>query len=301
MLTFLQRLADPHPILMDGATGTELERRGLDTGTPIWSAMALLEAPQMVEAVHRDYLDAGAEIILTNTFRTHQRSLDKLGMGEEAGRLTSLAVAIAQKAVRTSGRPAWVAGSMGPLEDSYTPFDQAYEDFLREHQAMANNLAAAGADLLLVETMNTIKEAQAAAEAAASTGLPFGVSFVCNANGELLSGEPLAEAVAAVEPFGPSFLSINCTPAPSLHLALDALRAATELPIGVYANPGHTEDYEHWGKTEATEPPGYAIYAADWLSQGARLVGGCCGTRPEHIAELRKLIRPEEDLTHGNT
>jgi S-methylmethionine-dependent homocysteine/selenocysteine methylase len=222
-------------------------------------------------------------------------------MGEEAGRVTALAVAIAQKAVRASGRQAWVAGSMAPLEDSYTPFDQAYGDFLREHSEMANNLAAAGVDLLLVETMNTIKEAQAAAEAAASAGLPFGVSFVCSANGELLSGEPLAEAVAAVEPFGPSFLSINCTPAPSLHLALEALQAATDLPIGVYANTGHTEDYEHWGETEATEPAGYAIYAADWLAHGAKLVGGCCGTRPEHIAELRKLIRPEEDLTHGNT
>jgi S-methylmethionine-dependent homocysteine/selenocysteine methylase len=162
-------------------------------------------------------------------------------------------------------------------------------------------LAAAGVNLLLVETMNTVKEAQAAAEAAASTGLPFGVSFVCSAKGELLSGEPLAEAVAAVEPFGPSFLSINCTPAPSLHLGLEALQAATDLPIGVYANTSHTDDYEHWGETEATNPASYAIYAADWLAHGARLVGGCCGTRPEHIAELRKLIRPEEDLTHGNT
>src|SRR3972149_8194495 len=97
MRPFLQRLADPRTILLDGATGTELERRGVDTGTPIWSAMALLDAPQIVEQIHRDYLDAGAEVIITNTFRTHRYNLEKLGMGDEAARLTTLAVAIAQQ------------------------------------------------------------------------------------------------------------------------------------------------------------------------------------------------------------
>lgn len=289
MPDFLQRLADPRPILLDGATGTELERRGLDTGTPIWSALALLEAPEMVEHVHRDYLEAGAEVLLTNTFRTHHRSLEAVGMGDEAARLTALAAAIAQKAVRGSGREAFVAGSMGPLEDSYTPFDLPYEDFLREHREMANNLAAAGVDLLLAETMNTVKEAKAAAEAAGGAGLPFGVSFICNTKGKLLSGEPLAEAAATVEPFGPSFLSINCTPAPSLHMALETLRAATELPIGAYANTGHTHDYEHWVDTEAARPEGYAKFARGWLAGGVQLIGGCCGTRPEHIEELRQL------------
>lgn len=288
--SFLDRLANPRPILLDGATGTELERRGVDTGTPIWSAMALLDAPQIVEQIHRDYLDAGAEVIITNTFRTHRYNLEKLGMGGQAASLTSLAVAIARKAVRASGKIAWVAGSMSPLEDSYsTANPQTRDQYLREHREMARNLAAAGVDLLLIETMKDIVEAEAAAQAASETGLPFGVSFICKPDGSLLSGDSIAYAVKAVELHEPVFLGINCTAAPTLDVALKGLRSATRLPIAVYANPGHTEDYQTWGETEATQPDAYCRFAGKWIRLGAHLVGGCCGTQPEHIAALRKL------------
>lgn len=290
MASFLTRLADPRPIILDGATGTELERRGADTSTPIWSAMALLDAPKLVEQVHGEYLDAGAEVIITNTFRTHRRNLEKVGMGDEAARLTALAVAIAQKAVRASGKRAWVAGSISPLEDSYsTAQPSTREEYLREHSEMARNLATAGVDLLLIETMKHIAEAEAAAEAASQTGLPFGVSFICQPDGRLLSGESIADAVKAIEPHGPTFLGINCTPAPTLEVALKELRAATKLPIAVYANPGHTEDYQIWGDTEATNPAAYCRFAEHWIELGAQLVGGCCGTRPEHIAAIEHL------------
>ncbi len=289
MTTFLQRLADPRPILLDGATGTELERRGVDTSTPIWSAMALLDAPQLVEQIHREYLEAGAEVIITNTFRTHRRNLEQVGMGEEAARLTALAVAIAQKAVRASGRQAFVAGSMSPLENSYSANALPREVYLAEHSEMARDLAATGVDLLLVETISTIREAEAAAEAAQATGLPYGVSFIFKIDGRLFSGESLADAVEAVEKHSPNFLGINCTPAPSLHNALAQLRAATNLPIAVYANPSHTEDYIHWGEAEAAKPTVYAEYAQQWIDGGAHLVGGCCGTGPEHIAAIHEL------------
>jgi homocysteine S-methyltransferase len=201
-----------------------------------------------------------------------------------------LAVAIAQKAVRKSGREAFVAGSMAPLEDSYsleTPLPR--DEYLREHLEMAHNLAAAGVDLLLIETMKDIVEGEAAAEAALSTELPFGVSFICRPDGRLLSGESIADAIKAIEPHRPSFFGINCTPASSLHVALDELHSATKLPIAVYANPGHTENYVTWGETDAAHPDAYARYAEDWIKRGAHLVGGCCDTRPEHIAAIRKL------------
>ncbi|MCL5428344.1 MAG: homocysteine S-methyltransferase family protein [Chloroflexi bacterium] len=291
MNPFLARLADPRPIILDGATGTELERRGADTSTPIWSAMALLDAPEIVEQVHRDYLDAGAEVIITNTFRTHRCNLEKLGMGDEAARLTTLAVTIAQKAVRASGKRAWVAGSMAPLEDSYsTAKPSSRQEYLRAHTEMARNLAAAGVDLLLIETMKDIVEAEAAAQAAGETGLPFGVSFICKPDGNLLSGESIAAAVKAVEPHGPAFLGINCTPAPTLQVALKELRSATRLPIAVYANLGHTEDYQTWGETEAAQPAVYCRFAEHWIEFGAHLVGGCCGTRPEHIEAMAHAV-----------
>jgi homocysteine S-methyltransferase len=293
--SFLVRLANPHPIILDGATGTELERRGVDTGTPIWSAMALLDAPEIVEQVHRDYLHAGAEVIITNTFRTHRHNLEKMGMGDEAARLTTLAVAIAQKAVRNSGRQAWVAGSMAPLEDSYsTARPLTNEQYLQAHREMASNLAAAGVDLLIIETMKDILEAGTAAQAASETGLPFGVSFICKSNGNLLSGEQIEGAVKAVEIHRPSFVGINCTPAPQLHISLAQISAATNLPIAVYANAGATDDYQTWDDTEATDPEAYCLFAQEWIRLGAHLIGGCCGTQPEHIAALHKLLAVHE-------
>lgn len=290
MTTFLQRLADSRPINLDGAMGTELERRGANTDTPIWSAMALLDAPELVEQVHRDYLDAGADVIITNTFRTHRRNLEKVGLGDQAVGLTTLAVAIAQKAVRASGRQAWVAGSMAPLEDSYSTADPSTrEEYLRAHDEMARNLAAASVDLLLIETMKYMLEAEAAAEAASKTGLPFGVSFICRSDGRLLSGESITEAAKAVEVHKPAFLGINCTPATSLEPALKELRSASRLPIAVYANPGHTEDFQTWGVTEASEPEAYCRLAEHWIELGAHMVGGCCYTGPEHIAALHSL------------
>lgn len=295
MNRFLQRLADPRPILLDGATGTELQHRGIDTSTPIWSALALLESPKLVEQVHRDYLEAGAEVIITNTFRTHRRNLEQIGMGEEAARLTTLAVAIAQAAVRASGKPAYVAGGIAPLEDSYTMAPLPREVYLREHGEIARTLAAAGVDLLLLETMKDIPETEAAAEAAAetarATGVPFGVSFICKLDGHLFSGESIADAARAIEPHGPAFIGINCTAAPSLHHALRELRAATSLPLSAYANPSETEDYINWDPTAAEQPEGYAEFARQWLADGAKLIGGCCGTTPEHIEKLRQLIK----------
>lgn len=272
--------------------GTELEHRGADTNTPIWSAMVLIERPQLVEQIHREYLDAGAEVIITNTFRTHRRNLEKIGMGDEAARLTTLAVAIAQAAVRASGKRAFVAGSIAPLEDSYSNEAALRRQvYLEAHAEMAHNLAMAGVDLLIAETMGNIREAEAAAEAAATTKLPFGVSFICKLDGHLFSGEALADAARAVEAHGPAFLGINCTAAPSLHTALAELRRATRLPISVYANPSTTEDYVHWDETAAEQPAIYARYAQEWLAAGANLVGGCCGTTPAHIESMRDAMQ----------
>jgi homocysteine S-methyltransferase len=291
MHPFLARLADPRPILLDGAMGTELERRGADTSTPLWSAKALLDLPDLVEQIHREYVQAGAEVLITNTFRTHRRNLEQVGLGERAAELTELAVRLAQNAARTaSGRRVFVAGSMAPLEDSYLANALPRETYFAEHKEMAANLAAAGVDLLLVETISTIREAEAAAEAASATGMPFGVSFICKADGRMFSGEMLTDAVKAVEPHAPSFFGVNCSAAPTLFATLTKLRAATQLPIAVYANPSHTEDYQHWNPTDAAEPAIYADYARRWLSAGAKLVGGCCGTGPEHIAAIQKLV-----------
>jgi homocysteine S-methyltransferase len=291
MRPFLQRLAESRPILLDGATGTELNRRGVDTSLPLWSAAALLRAPEVVRQIHADYVAAGAEVVTANTFRTHQRSLQAGGVAnarQAATELTAQAVALARSA---AGDSAWVAGSQAPLMDCYSPRLRPDAEALdREHQQMAENLAAAGVDLILVETQNTILEAVAATRAAATTRLPVLVSFVCGVDGRLLSGEALRDAAGAVLPLRPAAVLVNCAPAGIMErLLLELKSKCGNMPIGCYANIGEVHPQQGWLNT-AEDPSVYTAFADRWLVAGAWLIGGCCGTTPSHIAQLQGLI-----------
>ncbi len=304
-MTFLERLAQPRPVLLDGATGSELSRRAVDVSLPLWSARALLSAPHVLSQIHADYLRAGAEIITANTFRTHRRTLSKGGLADHAEELTRRAVELARGAARTASnglgnggyKESYVAGSMAPLEDCYSPeLVPAQAECEREHAEMAQYLAQAGADLLLVETMNTVREAAAATAAACATGLPVITSFVCRDDGRLFSGETVRAAVEAVVPLGAIGVCINCTPSTIIHRPFAELRAAARafshrnLTLGLYANIGHTDSIAGWSDTADVSPLEYARVAAKWLEQGAHLMGGCCGTTPAHIAALRMVI-----------
>jgi homocysteine S-methyltransferase len=231
-------------------------------------------------------------VITANTFRTHARTLAHAGMQKRAAELTKLAVSIARDAADDR---VWVAGSQSPLEDCYTPGlvpDDAALD--REHHLMAENLAEAGVDLILAETQNTVREAVATCRAAAATGVPSFVSLVCGTDSRLLSGETITSAVEAVRPFSPVALLLNCLPADSALKPLRGLQAAADgIPVGIYANVGRPNAAQGWVNTDAVDPQAYSRYAADWLSAGAKLIGGCCGTTPEHIRALKRLIRRE--------
>ena len=279
-------------MLLNAATGTELQRRGADTRLPLWSARALVESPELVSAIHADEVAAGAEVLTANTFRTHRRTLEKGGLGQESRELTRLAVRLAREAAHAAGRPVFVAGSLSPLEDCYRPDLVPDDETLRiEHREQAESLAAAGVDALLLETHNTVRELAAAARAAKETGLPFVASMVTDGEGHLLSGEPIEDAVRVLAPIGPDALSINCVPARRLAFDLSRLAAAvSDVPLAAYGNLGLPADDRGWKFTDELSPQGYAAEAREWLAIGARLVGGCCGTTPAHTAELRYAI-----------
>ncbi len=299
-MPFLHRLTLPKLIVLDGATGSELDRRAVDVTLPLWSARALIDAPDVLFQIHTDYLRAGAEVITANTFRTHRRSLAKGGLGDQARAFTLRAVQIARQAIDQypEAGARFVAGSMAPLEDCYAPeLVPAQAECEREHAEIARHLKEAGADLILVETMNTVREARAAAQAAIANGLPAIVSFVCDSAGRLLSGETVTEAVRAIAPLGAVGLAINCTPSATIHAPFAELCGALRsqpAPVkvaGLYANIGHTDDVRGWVNTLDVAPLEYARLAAEWIELGANLVGGCCGTTPSHIAALRMLTK----------
>jgi len=278
-------------LILDGVTGTELTRRGVETGLPLWSANALLtdEGARVLQQIHADYLAAGADIITTNTFRTHIRALAPSGNEHRALELTQRAVDIARAAIAETPdeKPRFVAGSISTLEDCYRPDLVPPDDECRaEHSERVHHLVACGVDLLLLETFNSIREAVIAAKLATISGTPVIVSFVCNTEGRILSGKTLTEAAQELIPLGVVALGVNCGPTPNLSAPLDELRAACGpgFPLIAYGNIGYPDEKVGWVNTDSEEPAIYCQHASRWP---VHIVGGCCGTTPDHIAELK--------------
>jgi S-methylmethionine-dependent homocysteine/selenocysteine methylase len=291
--TFTTRVARGPALLLDGATGTELERHGARSELPLWSARALLDAPALVERIHRDYVEAGAEVLTANTFRTQARTLSRAGVAASARELTRLAVALARRAADAagSGPRAFVAGSMPPLEDCFHP-ERAPDDraLALEHAEHARHLRDAGVDLLLVETHGGAREARAATRAARETGLPVWTSFVCDGAGRLPSGETLEQALSLSVPLGPELIGVNCL-APEDALAVLPRLAALGRPFAVFANLGRPLADGSWRRSGPGAPEAFAEHASRWLAAGARAVGGCCGTTPAHVRAIAAALR----------
>lgn len=289
-----QRLERGELVLLDGALGTELERRGVATPLPLWSAQAILDAPDILRQVHEEYARAGADVLAAATFRTTPRSMAKAGRAAgDADRLTEDAIRLAAEGRdrAATGRPVWIGGSVGPLEDCYRPEDAPPREAMeREHADQAKRLARAGADLLLLETFNRIDEALVAAAAARETGLPFTMSFVCIRGAKLFSGEALADAVRAVEPLAPAAVLVNCTAMDETAACLEVMSRTTHLPFGGYPNAGVVGPTGAWRFDPEVTPGRFASIVKEWIRTGAQVLGGCCGTTPDHIRALREAL-----------
>ena len=294
-MTFLTSLSQPHHLILDGATGTELNRRGVDTGLPLWSANALMNDrdAKILQQIHEDYLRAGADIITTNTFRTHCRALAPSGNADRALDLTRRAADIARAAIASvpSDTPRFVAGSISTLEDCYRPDLVPPDDELRaEHSERIHHLIECGVDLILIETVNTIREAVVMAKLATITGTPVIVSFVCNREGKILSGETLTDAANQLLPLGISVIGVNCGPTPNLAKPLAELQIACgkDFPLIAYGNIGYADEKVGWVNTDSEDPKAYCEHAIHWP---AKIIGGCCGTTPEHIHQLKLAVK----------
>ncbi|MDZ7788600.1 MAG: homocysteine S-methyltransferase family protein [Halofilum sp. (in: g-proteobacteria)] len=287
------------PLLLDGGMGQELAARGLSTTSGLWSAHALLSEPDTVLAVHRDFIDAGADVISTNTYATTRRRLDDGGEGEKFEALNRRAGELARQARSHAGREVLIAGSLPPIHGSYRP-DRVrpvaeLEPLYHEQAA----LLAEYVDVLLCETMSTASEALAAARGAAATGSPVWVAWTVadDGSGRLRSGESIADALAALADVPVSAVLLNCSMPESIDAALPGL-ARAGMPYGAYAN-GFTaiaagDDVADGADVPDArtdmDPTRYAGRVERWLDAGASIVGGCCEVGPEHIARLRAMI-----------
>ncbi len=291
------------PVLLDGGMGRELRFRGVDVPETIWSAGALITDPDVVRQIHMDYIAAGADIITTNTYGIIRRDLSNVGIADRFGELNTLACNLALEARGRSQRDVLIAGSLPPLRGSFRPdlvgpIDEI--EFLYQEQA---DFLAPHVDLLLCETMSSAAEGRAAARAACSTGKTVWVAWTLHEDrsGNLRSRESIAEAVAALEGLPVSGFLANCCAPESITKAMPHLVAAGGKWIGGYANT-FTPIPHDWSLDgeedtdglltlrEDLKPDRYAAHVTNWLSAGATVVGGCCGTRPAHIEKMRALI-----------
>ena len=293
-------------VIMDGGTGTEVSRRGvaIEVGGS-WSADSNITFPDLVRDIHRDYILAGAEIITTNTFSSSRVTLEKGGLSERTEEINEKSVSLAMEARENchAEETVVIAGSMSAFEPKDQPaIIPSYQDALEDYREQVRLLAGAGVDFIVLEMFSRTVDLKAAIEAVAETGLPIWVGLSCESHdGEIYlglsgrhGGETIADAVyASSSPNVKAFCIMHSPPQVTAD-ALRELKACTSLPIGAYAHGGRVDDEEGQApkvspgrpSLTGTDPEKYLDYAREWVACGATIIGGCCGTTPEHIRAL---------------
>lgn len=286
-------LAERDFLLADGGMGTGLFRRGLETGDSpeLWN----VDHPERVREVHREFIEAGSDLILTNSFGGNAFRLKLHGAEDRVGELNEAAARVARAAAAAADRPVLVAGSIGPTGEILAPVGALEPaDAEAAFQAQAEALADGGVDLLWIETMSLAEELTAAVEAASRTGLPVCATMSFDTNGRTMMGLTPDAALALAHAFSPPLAGFgaNCGIGPAQLLAtllgFSRLERRGEVIIAK-ANcgiPEYRDGAIHYTGT-AVIMADYAVLARD---AGARIIGGCCGTRGEHLAAMRRAL-----------
>ena len=293
-MIFRAGLNSDTPLLLDGAMGTELLRRGVDISLPLWSAHALETDPEIVRKINLEYLKAGADIITTNTFRTTTRTFlkvidDPVLAREKARAATKIAVDLIKEIIGEGNT--LIAGSISTLEDCYCPeLFPGIAVAVREFKKQAEWLVEKGVDLLLIETMGRLDEVEAALKATKDFETPRWVSFILKDSLHLYGGDSLSDAVKMCEDKGARAILVNCTNLETAVHAIENIIKLTSLPLGVYPNLG-TSMPSPEGEIEET----YSLHTFErWMKKaldlGVKIIGGCCGSTPEHTRILRSMI-----------
>ncbi len=287
---FVERIRAGKPLVIDGATGTNLQSRGLPVGTP--SDFWVLDNPAEVLKLHRDFIAAGSDIILTNTFGSSRLHLAHAGLEERFEQTNRRAVELAREAA--AGTDVLVGGSLGPLGEMVEPVGTlSVEAAQAEYAAQARLLAEAGVDLLVIETQFDLNEAQAAVRGVRSVSdLPLVCSFSYDRGTRTMMGVRPAQAAQALADAGLAAIGVNCGRSLEDNLkVLGELRAATGLTIWYKPNAGLPRNDSEGQMVYDTTAQMMADQAPGWIEAGASLVGGCCGTSPQHLQAVARAVK----------
>ena len=296
-------------VLLDGATGTECERRGVPVLPGAWSGGGVLTDPDIVRGVHADYLALGAELLIANTFATHRHVLDAAGVGEQFEDINRRAVELAIEA-RTAAGAEHVVVAAGISSWTFLTTELPREPTLEEIRVNTADqvavLAAAGAELVILEMMVDVERMLATLEGAQTAGLPVWVGLSAGDYGQrefvdgvprLWHGETVSEAIAALRGRAVDALVVMHTDVSLVGACLDVVLAEWSGTVGVYA---HSGDFRggHWVFDDVISPADYRAHAQEWVRRGVPLVGGCCGIGPEHIRAMAPMASGSAATAH---
>ena len=287
MKPFLEAL-DERVLVCDGAMGTLLYSQGVFINR-CFDSLNLTDA-DTVTAVHRDYVQSGADVIETNTFGANRIKLRAFGL---ADRLAEINIAGARLARSAAGQTVYVAGAIGPLGLRIEPWGRTGVDEAQGYfREQADALVEGGVDLILLETFRDLNEIGAAIDAVRSVcALPIVAQMTIEDDGNTLDGTPPEQFVPALQGRGADVIGINCSIGPAHMLeTLERMASLTNVRLSAQPNAGRPRDIE--GRTIYLTSPEYmASYARRFLAHRVRLVGGCCGTTPEHINRIKAAVR----------
>jgi methionine synthase / methylenetetrahydrofolate reductase(NADPH) len=282
---------DDRVLVCDGAMGTMLYAKGVFINKS-FDALNLTQ-PDLVADVHREYIRAGADVIETNTFGANRIKLGSFGLGDTLRAINEAGAQIARRAARAAGGLAYVAGAIGPLGIRIEPWGKTGVDEAREYfREQAQALADGGVDLFILETFRDLNEIGAAIDAVRGvSSLPIVAQMTTEEDGHTLDGTPPEKFAPELERRGATILGVNCAvgPAPMLE-TIERMSAVTKLQLSAQPNAGKPRDVE--GRNIYLCSPEYmASYARRFILHNVRLVGGCCGTTPEHIRQIKAAVR----------
>ena len=287
----MARLRSGERIVIDGATGTEAERRGVPTVEHAWSGGGVLSHPDIVRDIHEEYIRCGAEIIISNTFATTRHALRDGGLEKDFETVNRRGVELACEARDKTERPdTLVAGGVSywSFTGNHPPLDVLLADVTTQSMIMRD----AGADLLMLEMMVDIERMKVTIEAAKSSTLPVWAGLTCepDANGTmcLRNGETLEDALAVLADTDIPLVNIMHTEVKDIDACLDVVERHWNGLVGVYAQVGKFNDGQ-WVFDFTISPQDYATHSARWMNRNVQIIGGCCGILPEHICALEAI------------
>ena len=280
-------------LLMDGAMGTELIRRGLDLSLPLWSGDINVTHPLEVSQVHEDYLSAGADIITTNTFRTTPRTYIHAGYSKREAKLRARKsmIAAVEIAKNSADKKCVIAGSIAPLEDCYSPeLYPGNKVAMAEYAELVEWLVSAGVDIILFETMGCWDEIKTAMETASDIKIPLWLSLILRDEKTLLDGSDLGEILLKLKNYRTEIVLLNCNMISVTKGGSNLMKEYWNGSWGVYPNVGKifpSKTGHIHSKVDVNE---FVSEMHQMIEMGAQVVGACCGSTPDYIRELRKCV-----------